>query len=83
MYVYIFMRCSFGKHDLQTWNWHCKPDYGIGAYRALEKSSSYSLLSSVFIVVLSLLISMSSDIGHQALVIMTGTPLLSHRLLFF
>ena len=39
-YVLIFIKHLFPKHDLQTWHWQL--DIWIGAYRILEKSSSYS-----------------------------------------
>ena len=30
------MKSSFPKFDLQTWHWHCKFNFWIGAYRILE-----------------------------------------------
>ena len=40
VYMYIFMKNSFSKHNLRAWLWHCNIDFGIGAWCALEKSSS-------------------------------------------
>ena len=40
IYIYIHVYAQlFPK--LQTWHWHFKLDFWIGAYRVLEKSSSY------------------------------------------
>ena len=41
IYMYIFMKRSFPKHDLRTWHWYCKLKFKIGVYRVLEKSFSY------------------------------------------
>ena len=38
VYMYIFMKSSFSKHDLQNLYWNCNLDFFIGAYRVLEKS---------------------------------------------
>ena len=32
------MKGAFLKHELRTWHWHCKLDFLIGAYCALEKA---------------------------------------------
>ena len=31
VYMCIFIKSSFPKHNLQTWHWHCKLDFWIGA----------------------------------------------------
>ena len=41
VYLYIFMKSSFLKHDLWTWHCHCQLDFSIGAWRTWEKSFSY------------------------------------------
>ena len=46
VYMYIFMKRFFQKHQLQTWHWHCKLDFWIGV---LEKSSSIHTYTDVHV----------------------------------
>ena len=36
-HIYIFMKISLQKHDLQIWHSHCKLDFWIGAYCVFGK----------------------------------------------
>ena len=38
LYMCIFMKSTFPKHDLGTWHWHCNLDLWIGTHHVLEKS---------------------------------------------
>ena len=38
------MKSSFPKHDLRTYYWYWNLDFWIGAYRVLEKSSSFAAI---------------------------------------
>ena len=40
-YVRTHAQISCPKHDLQTWHWHGNLNFWVGAYRVLEKRSSY------------------------------------------
>ena len=39
--TYTYMKSSFPKQNLQTWDWNLKPISWNGAYRVLEKSFLY------------------------------------------